>query len=186
MNEHNWISVKERLPYRTLTLTQGKVALVDLDIFDQVSQWKWSAARTGKHRIRWYAVRNTKNKDGNYRLLYLHHVVLPCPKGLMPDHINGDSLDYRRQNLLLATNQQNCANSERKGGAIRSSRYKGVHFHNNKWEATIRVNLVKKYLGRFSNEEDAAAAYNKAAILFFGEFSRINTIAASKREDFVP
>jgi len=55
-----------------------------------------------------------------------------------------------------------------------SSRYKGVHYEppRNKWVAQCKG----KKLGRFDNQEDAAKAYNDAAISIFGEFAVLNMI----------
>ena len=58
------------------------------------------------------------------------------------------------------------------------SKYKGVCFYkpSNKYRARIMINGVTKYLGYFRNEKDAAIAYNKAAIDFFGEHAFINNL----------
>jgi hypothetical protein len=89
------------------------------------------------------------------------------------DHINGDKLDNRIENLREATKAQNNRNVGSKGG---SSKYCGVAWckSKNKWEAYITFNRKKKHLGRYSEEIDAAMAYNKAAIEMFGEFAKLN------------
>lgn len=59
-----------------------------------------------------------------------------------------------------------------------SSKYKGVSFQKdiNKWTSKIAVNKKRVYLGSYDSEEDAALAYNKAALEIFGENAKINTI----------
>ena len=77
------------------------------------------------------------------------------------------------KNIRLASRSQNCANS---GATVRNkSGVKGVHWsnHNKKWVASIQVRKTKKHLGFFEKIEDAAAAYQRAAIDGFGEFARI-------------
>lgn len=58
------------------------------------------------------------------------------------------------------------------------SKYKGVSFlkNKNRWVAYIRMNGRMIHLGCFTNEEDAALAYNSAAKNFFGEFALINIL----------
>ena len=56
--------------------------------------------------------------------------------------------------------------------------YKGVCLckKSNKWRATIMIDGKNKHLGLFTNEEDAAQAYNTKAIELFGEFANLNII----------
>ena len=93
------------------------------------------------------------------------------------DHINGDGLDNRRINLRICTPSQNSAN-KRKGNGTYSSKYKGVSWakDRSKWDAYIRVNRVLRKLGGFVNEDDAARAYNEAALKAFGGFANLNVV----------
>lgn len=110
----------------------------------------------------------------------LHRVILQAPAGLQVDHVNGDRLDNRRENLRLATNRQNCSNRlpNRRPG---TSRFKGVCWNRKagKWQASIRVNYRRFHLGVYSDERDAALAYDRAAREHFGEFARPNLGGAS-------
>lgn len=95
------------------------------------------------------------------------------PGGFQVDHIIGVEEPLK---LRLATNAQNQRNQRSSRGG--SSRYKGVNWHKNikKWQAQIRVNNKSIYLGCFTDEQEAAAAYNTAAVKYFGEFARVNVI----------
>jgi hypothetical protein len=59
-----------------------------------------------------------------------------------------------------------------------TSKYKGVCFdkQTSKWVSHIRVNGKTIKLGRYLIEEEAAQAYNEAAIKYFGEFARLNVL----------
>jgi hypothetical protein len=90
------------------------------------------------------------------------------------DHINGNGLDCRRENLRVATGSQNSAN--RPGWRYGSSQYKGVTFNKqrNKWQAKITFDSKTKHLGYFDDEIDAAKEYDKNALVLFGKYAKLN------------
>jgi hypothetical protein len=107
---------------------------------------------------------------------YAHRLAFWFITGVLPkefaDHKNGIRDDNRWSNLREATREENARNQVVKGG---TSKYKGVTWHNNGWQASLNSKLSpKRYLGRFSCEEEAAQAYNKAAKEYFGEFAKLN------------
>jgi hypothetical protein len=108
----------------------------------------------------------------------LHHAIMGKPeKGYFVDHINRDRLDNRRSNLRFVTMSQNNQNiSKQKNN---TSGHRGVHWRKDtsKWSAEIKVNYKKIVLGCYENIDDAAKAYNKAAVKYFGEFAVLNEVA---------
>lgn len=105
----------------------------------------------------------------------VHRLVLPHKSSRQShiDHVNGDRLDARRDNLRVATPAQNQANRKKAEG--KTSRYKGVsRTRRGKWYAQITVNYVAINLGTFACEEEAARAYDAAAVEHFGDFARLN------------
>jgi hypothetical protein len=106
------------------------------------------------------------------RLAVLYMTGVLPPDNMDVDHINRDRADNRWSNLRLATRSQNMANVVLK--ATNSSGVSGVVWDENrkKWRAQLRVNGIKKNLGRFATQEEAAAAVQSAAQEQWGEFWR--------------
>ncbi len=159
---------------KEIQLTQGKVALVDDDMFDYLNQWKWQANQ--KQNKRFYAYRG-KKIDGKYTMIYLHRFILNLTdKKILVDHINMNPLDNRKENLRICTYSQNQMNKIVQKNNI--SGYKGVHFdkRTNKFFSYLTLNKKRYWLGYFIDPIDAAKAYNKAAIKFHGEFAKLNEI----------
>lgn len=153
---------------KSITLTQGKVALVDDEDFEYLNQWKWFAEKRGSGLV--YAVRNVKQKP-----LHMHTQIIKTPKGMVTDHINGDGLDNRRCNLRACTHGENMRN--RKVGQVNNkSGYKGAHWskRQEKWKAEIRVNGKSIHLGYFNDLIEAAQAYDRAARKYHGKFAKLN------------
>ena len=77
------------------------------------------------------------------------------------DHIDINPINNRIENLRVATHSQNIRNQNKKKNC--SSQYRGVNWDksSNKWKAQININGKVKYLGLFTNEEEAAETYKK-------------------------
>lgn len=117
---------------------------------------------------------------GNREKIGIHRVVLermlgrPIREGMECDHINGDKLDNRRRNLREVTHRQNHQN--RPPGRGCASRYKGVSpsAAPGRWRARISPHGKEIHLGSFGSEEEAALAYDRAAIDHYGEHAWLN------------
>jgi len=149
-----------------------EVIIDDAD-WDEVKKYKWHIAKQPKRKAV-YARRNIYTKDCRSPFEMTLHKQLTGYK--MTDHVNGNGLDCRRENMREATVSQNRHNT-----GIRtdnSSGYKGVSWDKsmNKWVAQIQVNCKGIKIGRFTTKELAALAYNRAAIKYHGEFARLNEV----------
>jgi hypothetical protein len=154
------------LGVRKILLTQFYLTLVDEADFDWLAKWKWSIDRCGR------AIYATRSR-GDGAKVRMHREILGAEPGLLVDHINGNCLNNRRANLRICTHSENLRNTRARGG---SSRFKGVgwHKHRGKWTARIVVAGRRIALGYYADELAAAAAYDAAAITYFGEFARLN------------
>jgi len=83
---------------------------------------------------------------------------------LVIDHINGDTLDNRIDNLRAVTHRKNSQNRRDQREEKTSSKYVGVYWHKqgHKWMSRIRINGFQKYIGLFDSEENARDAYQRA------------------------
>lgn len=95
---------------------------------------------------------------------------------MMLDHIDNDPTNNRISNLRQATQSQNMANMAKR--ADNSSGYKGVFWKKqcSTWYAQIRVENKSITIGYCSTAEDAARAYNRAAVHHFGDFAQLNEV----------
>ena len=150
-----------------IPLTQGKVAIVDDADFEWLSQFRWHYHHGG------YAERNVPI-NGEYRMITMHREIMRTPLGMDTDHINGNKLDNRRENLRICTRHENTWNQPIRSN--NTSGYKGVSFERyyQKWAAYICVEYKQLRLGHYDTPEEAAREYDKAARIHYGEYARLN------------
>lgn len=154
-----------------IPLTGGGVVLVDPADFNTYGKNKWQRHSSG------YAARVTTVK-GVKTFVTLHRLIMNAPKGAQVDHIDGDTFNNRRSNLRICTPSQNMMNRAPTKGT--RSAYKGITYVNekfsrkNRWMASIRSGGIKKTIGYYATEIEAAKAYDSAARIYHGEFARVN------------
>lgn len=167
---------------KQIQLTQGQVALVDDDMFDYLSQWKWCAQRTLSGN--YYACRTAYFKDLSglsfKKCILMHRFIMGAAySNTLIDHIDHCTLNNQRHNLRICTHTENSRNRTSHKGS--SSSYLGVSWNirDKKWQVHIKANGKLMRLGHFDSEIQAAEEYNKAALKYFGEFANPNIIKSS-------
>ncbi len=143
-----------------ISLTQGKIAIVDDEDFEQLNKHRWFAVQDTPNL--WYAIRIIR-ENGKSRTIRMHREILKPKKDKMTDHINGNGLDNRRANLREVDQSLNQHNRH-KLQTNNSSGFNGVSWDKKrrKWSARIELNGEKKYLGHFKSENNASLAYQQA------------------------
>ena len=158
---------------KEIQLTQGKVAIVDDDMYDYLNKWKWCAHKKNNN---FYASRSDYSIKGKGSSISMHRQIMNVTKGYVVDHINQYTLDNRKINLRICTHTQNLHN--RPKNINNTSGHKGVCWCNKyeKWRAKIWLNSKCYHVGYYFNIKDAARAYNAAALKYHGEFAHLNKI----------
>jgi hypothetical protein len=150
---------------KEIPIGEGFVALVDDADYELVSAHKWCMHTIG------YACTyiGTPKQEG----FLLHRFLVGLGKGdkRCVDHINGNKLDNRRENLRICSHAENMRN--RKINKNNTSGFKGVrrNHRGEKWCARIKVDGVMVGLGSYDTREAAHEAYKAAALKYHGEFA---------------
>lgn len=151
----------------------NKFAIVDSCLLPSLQIHKWNLNNLG------YCYR-VNHSSKHQQMIYLHREVMALlgnvPKQALVDHVNHDRLDNRAINLRLASKSENMCNRGATAGS--KSGYKGVYEHkaSRKWRAYIKKDYKQKYLGVFDTKEEAALAYNRAALELHGQFAYLNPV----------
>ena len=157
--------------FRRIKLTKGRFAIVDPEDFERLNQYKWFCTYYG------YAARKIPRKDrkGKETVALMHRELCPAPDELVVDHINRNPSDNRKANLRPATKQQNCWNAKIKKKRA-GTRYTGIHFdkRKGKWFVHITRDGRSTTCGYYSDEVEAARAYDRLVKEHRGEFAVLN------------
>lgn len=170
------INVYEKMEHHTALIIESKngitsKVIVDTEDIPRIRMFSWRVARgRGKPYICSSLWCGTSKKD---LAISLHKLITSFESGVV-DHINGNTFDNRKSNLRTCTVAQNSMNKVKSASA--KYKYKGIYFAKNisKYVAQIKINGKNKSLGSYPTQEQAARAYDAAAINFFGEFANLN------------
>jgi len=156
---------------KEIQLTKGYVALVDDEDFEALSKHKWRAVVENSGYVR--AIRNSPRENGKQKTIYMHRFVLNTPADMHVDHIDGNPLNNCKSNLRLCTNAENQRNKGKQ--KKNTTGFCGVvRRHSKGFQAQLKLNRKTLSFGTYPTPEEAARAYDAAALKYHGEFARLN------------
>jgi hypothetical protein len=135
-----------------LTSTKGGVLIYSPEDHETIMKHKWH--RCDKDG---YITTNSRDKT-NGKTVRIHRLLMNCPEDKIVDHINGNILDNRRENLRIVDPSDNAQNKRKSTKKKFTSKYIGVCLdsRNNTWRAEITINKKNIGLGIFLSETEAA------------------------------
>ena len=173
--EYNRYDIKD--DYVIVYDSNNNYFYIDLDDLDKIREYYWYIFSHKKSER--YVVSNTKNR----KRIRLHRFILNLSEDntKVIDHINHNTLDNRKNNLRIVSQGQNCFNHEKLKN--NTSGATGVSWlaKLNKWQAYITFNHKCKYLGIYTNFDDAVAARKAAEEKYFGEYSYDNSMRIAEQ-----
>jgi hypothetical protein len=151
-------------------LTKGFVTFVSPEDAHFLSEANWFVSAGIKKASQQKKVFYARRKTGS-KLIRLHRVITDVTTDQEIDHKDHDGLNNRRENLRSCSHSENQSNSRHR---VRQSGFRGVDKHRGRWSARIFRDNKLLWLGTFNNPEEAARAYDAAAIEYYGEFATLN------------
>lgn len=153
---------------KEIALTQGMIAMIDDEWFPIISKWPWYF--TGE-----YAARDIGGRDDR-QTMYMHRYITMAPECYRVDHNNQNKLDNQEYNLRVVIPINNYYN--RGAQSNNTTGFKGVCYDRSRglYMASISAERKQHNLGRFTTAEEAARAYNEAAIKLHGEYACLNQL----------
>lgn len=140
---------------------ENKIMLCDIEDWENLKDCYWIEQNGHAISIK------------NYECIRFHRVVIGINDSeIQIDHINGNRLDNRKENLRLCTNQENSMNKYKNSN--NKSGYKGVYYdkERNKWRGAIQYNGKSiKSSKRYDSPEEAYKWYIEKSNELFGDFS---------------
>jgi hypothetical protein len=134
---------------KEIQLSQGKVALVDDEEFEQLNKYKWTT--TYNMNGNFYATRNEYNGKKVNRIKMHRHLLGLHDARILVDHIDGNGLNNQRKNLRIATKAQNAKNRRKKTG---TSKYLGVYVYHQNYRTVSGSYSYIYYVASIKNESN--------------------------------
>ena len=161
---------EEEIEIYKIPLRNNKQEIVDYSFVDEidfnnVNKYKWN-------KVAGYARGIIDNIN-----IGLHQFIIgKAINNQVIDHINGNKLDNRKDNLIFSTRSQNSQNRPKLEGG--SSKYIGVQFDkkSKKWKSSSHLNGIQTHLGHFEDEINAAKKYDTFVLLHFGKNAKTNNL----------
>jgi hypothetical protein len=148
---------------KTYHIKHITIQLDDEDV-DRISIYKWGV--TQRLSIQRF-IRGSRRRT---KAISLANEIMKT-EGVRYDHKDRNPLNFCKNNLRPSTAAQNAHNRK---PIIGASIYKGVCKNQGKWVARITINNNRIHLGVFTEEIEAAKAYDSAAKYYHKDFAVLN------------
>lgn len=160
---------------KEIALSNNKFVLIDDEDYDLVKNYRWVASKSlKKYYARTYFFQDN-NLDNKKSMLLQHLIIGKPPKDKRLSFKDGNSLNCQKNNLEFITRSEAAHNHYKKVNYNKNTteKFKGVIVS---YSARIKFQNKIINLGSFSNELDAAKAYNTKAIELYGHRAKINNV----------
>lgn len=158
---------------REISLTQGKVTLVDGEDYEWLLGWKWHAWREPKSGL--FYAKSSILYDEKRRPISMARLLMNPAKGQLVDHRDRNTLNNQRLNLRICDYSENAMN---KIHPRNGSHFRGVYFISDKLKKPFRTYLkfrgVHYQGGYHATAEEAALAYDKLVMKHCPDFGVLN------------
>ena len=129
-----------------------------------------------------YARISVRDKGGKLKRMPLHKYIMNPPRGYEVDHIDGNGLNNKRENLRICTHAENLQNS--KDRCHGKQKYRGVRLvPSGNYVAKFFHNGKNIHVGTFCTEEEAAIAWNAKAKELYGKYARLNELPKGENDE---
>lgn len=178
MNLIAQVTCTRSLFYREIPLTQGQVALVDIEDYEWLNGYTWCAA-WNEHTSSFYAIRSLKltpGRNGKNYTVRMHREIMGLERfdPRRVDHVEpSQTLDNRRFNLRIATLEQNMHN--RRMNKNNKTGFKGVYLvrATGLYGSSVGFSGKTYHCGFFSSAIEASEARSVKAQELHGEYARL-------------
>lgn len=150
---------------KKIPLNKGKFATIDDKDFEELGQMRWELDGNGY-------VYSRSQRNRSVKRIWLHKLLLDCPRSMEIDHIDGNILNNQRANLRVVTHADNLKNQKLRKNNTTGLNGVGWFGAGKKWRARIMVDYKEIHLGYFEDKQEAIKARRKAEQTYFGEFTR--------------
>jgi hypothetical protein len=130
-------------------------AIIDLDDIEKCKPYKWVIRNDG------YVSTKADGKG-----IKLHRFIANTPKGQHTDHINRNKLDNRKSNLKICTQLEN--NKNKNTYKNNKTGRRGVCYKDGGYQASIKYNNERIYIGWFKDIAKAIEMREAAEIKYYG------------------
>ncbi|MCP4987998.1 MAG: hypothetical protein GY928_18685 [Colwellia sp.] len=153
MNKEAWETIKDYPDYEISTLARVKSHKLG---FEKILKPGLSSGGYLIVGLTHNKIQKSKCVHVLMAIAFLGHI--PDGNKLVVDHINGNKLDNRLENLQSISHRENCS-KDKKG----ISKHTGITWDklHQKWKSRIMINGKRKHLGSFDSEIEAAKAYQE-------------------------